>query len=268
MPAFMAHHGMPIWIELSTSDLRKSSQFYQEILGWQLDDAPQYRIARSQGLPVAGFVGQEESSMPDTWVTYFYTENLDNTTLRVAEHGGRVLAEPTEVTRGRVALCVDTAGALFGLMETEETFVSGGEPGTAVWHELTTTSNYAKAVEFYEELFGWATSEMGAQDFRYTTALEDGAAFAGIWDAKEQFPKHIPSFWQTYLGVASVDEAAAKIAEFGGEIMRKPWDSEFGRMMVIADSTGATVTLCEAPEPVAEGREEDPLAGIDLSQFQ
>ncbi|MDU0479710.1 VOC family protein [Staphylococcus chromogenes] len=268
MPAFMANHGMPIWIELSTSDLRKSSHFYSEILGWHLDDGDQYRIARSQGLPVGGFVGQVDSTMPDAWVTYFYTENLDESALRVSELGGRVLAEPTEVTRGRVALCVDTAGALFGLMETDETFLAGGEPGTAVWHELTATGHYGEAVEFYEQLFGWATSAMSDQNFNYTTALVDGAAFAGIWDAQGQFPPHIPSFWQTYLGVASVDALVGKVKELGGDIMREPWDSEFGRMMIIADSTGATITLCEAPEPVAEGREEDPLEGIDLSQFQ
>ncbi|AKK02076.1 VOC family protein [Corynebacterium epidermidicanis] len=268
MPAFSAHHGMPIWIELSTSDLRKSSHFYREILGWDIDDTDSYRIVRAQGLPVAGLVEQVDSTMPDTWVTYFYTENLDETALAVSELGGRVLAEPTDVTRGRVALCVDTAGALFGLMETDETFVSGGEPGTAVWHELTATTHYAEVGEFYRQLFGWVTTDTDADDFRYTTALEEGAAFAGIWDAQAQFPPHIPSFWQTYLGVKSADEAAALVPELGGEIMRQPWDSEFGRMVIVADSTGATITLAETPEPVAEGREEDPLEGIDLSQFQ
>lgn len=271
MPAFMAEDGMPIWIELSTSDLRKTSHFYSEILGWEVtrpgEESTSYRIARAQGLPVAGFVEQVDSTIPDTWVTYFYAADLDATALKVTELGGRVLAEPAEVTRGRVALCVDTAGALFGLMETEETFVSGGEPGTAVWHELTTTTNYQQAVTFYEQLFGWMTSAMNVPDFNYTTAVVEGAPFAGIWDAKGQFPPQIPSFWQTYLGVKNVDEATAKIADLGGQVMREPWDSEFGRMVIIADSTGATVTLCEAPEPVEEAHEGDSLAGLDLSQF-
>lgn len=270
MPAFMANHGMPIWLELSTSELRKSAHFYETILGWTVEEVSDtYRLARSQGLPVAGMVAQVDSTFPDAWVTYFYTENLDETALRVTELGGRVLAEPTEVSRGRVALCVDTAGALFGLMETEETFVSGGEPGTAVWHELTTTSHYAEAIEFYAQLFDWVTATMSDDpQFRYTTAMAEGAPFAGIWDAAGQFPPQFPSFWQTYLGVTSVDDLAATIKDNGGEILREPWDSEFGRMMIIADPTGATLTLAEAPEPVEEGREEDPLEGIDLSQFQ
>lgn len=270
MPAFEARHGMPIWVELSTSDIRKSSHFYSQIMGWELSDGDSYRIARSQGLPVAGFVAQDEGSMPDAWITYFYTENLENTVIRVAELGGRVVVEPTEVTRGTIAICVDTAGALFGLLTTEEIFVAGGEPGTCAWYELTATTNYERAVEFYEELFGWMTSGMTNDDgtFNYTTALEDGAHFAGIWDATDQFPPQVPSFWQTYLGVLSVDEATAKVADLGGTVIREPWDSDFGRMALIADSTGATLTLAEVPEPIEEGREEDPLEGIDLSQFQ
>lgn len=270
MPAFESRHGMPIWSELSTSDLRKSSHFYQTVMGWECDDNDQYRLARSQGMPVAGFVAQEAGTMPDSWVTYFFTENIENTVERVAELGGRILLEPTEITRGTISLCVDPSGAAFGLLATEEIFVAGGEPGTAAWYELTATAKYAKAVEFYEELFGWMTSAMTSPDgsFNYTSALEDGAPFAGMWDAEGQFPPQVPSFWQTYLGVLDVDAAAAQVAELGGTVIREPWDSDFGRMCLIADSTGATLTLAQVPEPEEEGREEDPLQGIDLSQFQ
>ncbi|MEJ5998090.1 VOC family protein [Corynebacterium sp. H130] len=269
MPAFEARHGMPIWVELSTSDIRKTSHFYSEIMGWEVADGEEFRMARSQGLPVAGFVAQAESSMPDTWITYFYTENIENTLVRVAELGGRVLIEPTEVTRGTISICADTSGALFGLMTTEELFVAGGEPGTCAWYELTATNNYERAVEFYEELFGWSTSAMTNDDhsFNYTTALEEGAPFLGMWDAAGQFPPQIPSFWQTYLGVLNVDETVAKVADLGGTVIREPWDSDFGRMALIADSTGATFTLAQVPEPIEEGREEDPLEGFDLSQF-
>lgn len=270
MPAFEARHGMPIWVELSTSDIRKTSHFYGQIMGWEVGDGDQYRIAKSQGLPVAGFVAQAEANMPDAWITYFFTEDLDSTLARVAELGGRVLVDPTDVTRGTIAICVDTAGALFGLMTTEEIFVAGGEPGTCAWYELTATANYERAVEFYEELFGWVTSAMTGEDnsFNYTTALEDGAPFLGMWDAKGQFPPQVPSFWQTYLGVLDVDAATAQVADLGGTVIREPWDSDFGRMALIADSTGATFTLAGVPEPIEEGREEDPLQGLDLSQFQ
>ena len=119
-----------------------------------------------------------------------------------------------------------------------------------MWHELTATVSYGKAVEFYEQLFGWVTATTDAQD--YTTALVDGAAFAGIFDATGKFPPQVPSFWQSFLGVADVAAAVARVRELGGDVIREPFDSGFGTMAIIVDSTGATVTLCEVAPPVPE----------------
>lgn len=273
MPAFEAVPGMPYWIDLSTSDIAKSAHFYSTVLGWEVTEVNEgYRMARVQGLPVAGFIEQQgESTIPDTWVTYFLSDDLDADVTRIVELGGRVLAEPTEVHLGRIALAVDTAGALFGVIEpgSEESFVAAGEPGTPVWHELTAVAKYPEAVEFYRELFGWTTSTLGGEaEATYTTAVVDDGAFAGVFDARGQFPPQVPSFWQSYLGVLDVSEAVAKAAEAGGEVIREPFDSDFGRMAILADSTGATLTLCEVAEPVFEGSESDDLLDIDLSAFE
>lgn len=276
MPAFEAVPGMPYWIDLSTSDSAKSSYFYEQVLGWEVTEVSSgYRMARVEGLPVAGFIEQpEDASLPDTWISYFLSYNLEAVAEKIIELGGRILAEPTQVHLGRMVLAIDTAGALFGLIEpgSEESFVAAGEPGTPVWHELTTVTQYAAAVEFYGELFSWITTELASADenspFRYSTALIDGAAFAGIYDAEGQFPPQVPSFWQTYLGVSSVDAAVLQAEAAGGEVIRQPWDSEFGRMALVADSTGATVTLCDVDEPSEEGLESDDLLGIDLSSLE
>lgn len=55
MPAFEAMPGMPYWIDLSTSDIAKSAHFYENVLGWEIEEVNDgYRMARLQGLPVAG----------------------------------------------------------------------------------------------------------------------------------------------------------------------------------------------------------------------
>lgn len=266
MPAFQAEPGMPYWIDITTSDIRKSAYFYSELLGWEIEELDNgYRLARLQGLPVAGFVpAPEDAQQPDTWITYFLSDDIDAACQEVTSLGGRVLADPTAVRLGTMALCVDTAGALLGLIQPagEDSFIAAGEPGTPVWHELTCTTAYEQAVEFYRSLFGWMTAAM--DEMEYTTALVDGAAFAGIFNAKGHFPPQVPSFWQSYLGVRSIDEAVAQVPELGGEVIREPWDSPFGRMAIIADSTGSTSTLCEVDEPVEEPRESDPLEGIEL----
>lgn len=275
MPAFEAVGGMPYWIDLTTSDPAKSAHFYSQLLGWEIREEVEdsdYRIARVQGLPVAGFIRQpEQAPFPDTWITYFLADDLDQLIARTEELGGRLLGSPAEVQLGRMVVLVDTAGAMFGLIEPrgEDAFIAAGEPGTPVWHQITAVTKFEETVEFYGELFGWATSVVDAgPDLRYATALQDGAAFAGVLGAAGQFPPQVPSFWQTYLGVVDVDGAVKQVPELGGEVIREPWDAEFGRMAIIADSTGAAVTICEVDEPVEEGRESDPLEGIDLSQFQ
>ena len=79
MPAFMAQHGMPYWIDLMSSDVRKSAHFYSELLGWEFEEAvPGYRLARCQGLPVAGLIAQpEDSNAADMWVTHFLADDIE-----------------------------------------------------------------------------------------------------------------------------------------------------------------------------------------------
>lgn len=49
MPAFEAREGMPYWIDLLTSETRKSAYFYSRILGWDVEEG-EYRIARLQSI--------------------------------------------------------------------------------------------------------------------------------------------------------------------------------------------------------------------------
>ena len=266
MPAFEARPGMPYWIDLFSSELRKSSYFYSRILGWDVqgadmpgaddqgDDDGSYRVARVQGLPVAGLVAQKTDSsgtdMPDAWVTYFYTTDIERDSEKVAQLGGRVLAEPAQVSLGKMALCADVAGGWFGLFQPsgEDAFVAAGEPGTPVWHEYICTGDVQAVVDFYRALFEWGVDH----DNGYHVAMQDGAAFAGVWDASDTIPAEVPSFWQTFLGVANVAQVRGRVEELGGEIVRGPENSPFGVLLTVADSTGAVVTLCEVDEPVDE----------------
>ncbi|MCQ4626985.1 VOC family protein [Corynebacterium sp. CCUG 65737] len=266
MPAFEARPGMPYWIDLFSSELRKSSYFYSRILGWDVEGADMpgadnqgaddgsYRVARVQGLPVAGLVAQKTDStgtdMPDAWVTYFYTTDIERDSEKVAQLGGRVLAEPAQVSLGKMALCADVAGGWFGLFQPsgEDAFVAAGEPGTPVWHEYTCTGDVQAVVDFYRSLFEWGVDH----DNGYHVAMQDGAAFAGVWDASDTIPAEVPSFWQTFLGVANVAQVRGRVEELGGEIVRGPENSPFGVLLTVADSTGAVVTLCEVNEPVDE----------------
>ena len=55
MPAFSAELGMPYWQDLLTPDQQKSTYFYSKLLGWETTGET-YRVAKKEGLPVAGIV--------------------------------------------------------------------------------------------------------------------------------------------------------------------------------------------------------------------
>ncbi|MDO5032587.1 VOC family protein [Corynebacterium sp.] len=242
MPAFEAEVGMPYWITLTTSDAEASAAFCSEVLGWEFED----NIARLEGLPIAELVPETGG---DTWATYFLSRDINADCQRVEQLGGKVLALGDD----HLALLVDPAGAIFGLIQPKlDQFVAGGEPGTPVWHELAVTRDFTRALDFYGELFNWEIRG----DEAYALAEEQGAAFAGMWNAQGQFPEQVPSFWQTYLGVRDIDAAAQKVRAAGGEIIREPHDSPFGRLCIVADSTGATVTFCEVEDAPEEPMDE------------
>ncbi|APT91662.1 glyoxalase [Corynebacterium phocae] len=275
MPAFEAEVGMPYWIDLTTSDADASARFYTEVLGWEAEEGAEgagYRLMRIQGLPVAGLIPQpEDSKTPDTWVTYFLSRNVDEDLAKAEKLGGRTLAKPQQVDHGLMALCADPTGGLFGLIEPSgpDKFIAAGEPGTAVWHELSVTRDFQQALDFYGELFNWElrTVEGTGEGFEYATAEEDGAAFAGFWNAAGRFPEGVGSFWQTFLGVRDADAAAQKALELGGQLIQEPMESPFGRLTVVADSTGATVTLVEVEDaPEEDPRESDDLFGLELPE--
>jgi len=51
----------------------------------------------------------------------------------------------------------------------------------------------------------------------------------------------------------------------GGEVIREPWLSTFGLMALVADSTGATITLTEVEDaPEDDATEADDLLGLDV----
>ena len=250
MPAFEAVEGMPYWQDLATTSALKSTYFYSQLLGWEISDDG-YRVARKEGLPVAGFIKQlDDPTMTDAWVTYFFTRDLRRDQGGVEKLGGKVLAT-ADVSLGTMSLCADPAGAVFGLIEPagEDQFVAAGEPGTPVWHEYVGFDKARECIDFYAELFDW---EVRAEDGYYLASL-DGAPFLGMRDesAAEEF-EGLPGFWETYLGVADAEAAARKTGELGGEVVIQPTEHAFGLLLTVADSTGATVTLCEVAEPTFE----------------
>ena len=62
----------------------------------------------------------------------------------------------------------------------------------------------------------------------------------------------IPPHWMSYFTVDDTDAALERVVAAGGQVMVPPFDMAYGRMAVIADPYGATVSIVKPPA-VPEG---------------
>lgn len=103
------------------------------------------------------------------------------------------------------------------------------------------------ALSFYGGLFGWQFDDMMpvGSPSKYYAARIRGGDVAAVSSPPEGAPPE--AMWNTYIWVASADEAAAKVPGAGGTVLQAPFDvMDAGRMAVLADPEGAVFSVWEA----------------------
>ena len=131
---------------------------------------------------------------------------------------------------------LDSGGRLDGIA------MSNGKVGQIVWHDLfTPNENVSK--QFYESVAGWTYISEHATDFAWgggesdfilaLSSNEAGAGFISLSDRPI-------SGWIPYIEVQNVDAAAATAIEYGGTVVRPPFDVPgVGRNCLLRDPLGA-----------------------------
>jgi hypothetical protein len=128
-------------------------------------------------------------------------------------------------------------------------------PGTPNWVDLQTTDQ-AAAKAFYGELFGWTYDDVPVDDDDGVYSLaklkgRDAAAIAGLGD---QAAAGVPPHWNSYVSVSDVEATVAMVEPAGGSVLMAPFDvMDAGRMAVVADPTGAVITLWQAKNHIGAG---------------
>jgi predicted enzyme related to lactoylglutathione lyase len=122
------------------------------------------------------------------------------------------------------------------------------EPGTFCWPELATTDpDSAKAL--YGTLFRWTFEDQPVgPGMTYTIARLAGKDVAALYALEAaQTERGIPPCWNSYVAVASADDAATRVKVLGGTVVTAPFDvGENGRMAIVKDPQGAALCLWEA----------------------
>lgn len=243
--------GAPIWIELSSSDQSRSAEFYSQLFGWTVMDPGEnfggYKNFQRDGSLIAGcMINDPAANMPDFWLVYLSSSDMDATVDRVNRGGGQVALEPMEVMAlGTMAVVIDPGEATVGVWKVGEHrgFDAFGVTGAPGWFELHTNA-FDRSVEFYQDVFGWVPEPRDSpESIRFVSLGKGDDALAGIMDVSSLEPQSHPSHWVIYFQVENCDESAARAVELGGRISREPHDSPYGRLASLADSTGARFKL-------------------------
>jgi predicted enzyme related to lactoylglutathione lyase len=249
--------GTPCWVDLSTADPVASIAFYTSLFGWESYSAPDgkgpaYTFFAPAGTRPEDFPGRVVAGLmpsPGTgwaaWNTYVGVTDAEATATRVTAAGGRVLVPPVDVQgQGRMAMFADDQGALVAAWQPGAFHGAGlvNEPGCFCWSELACRDT-AAASTFYGSVFGWATDTSQLGPMTYTEWRLAGRAVGGMVHMDENWPGGIPPRWVVYFAVTDCDVAAAHATELGGQVAVPPADAPPGRLAVISDPQGATLTI-------------------------
>ncbi len=122
---------------------------------------------------------------------------------------------------------------------------NNGAPASIVWFEIP-ANNVERARAFYSKLFGWKIERFpGPKPYWHIdTGGADATPDGGMME--RQSPEQSVT---NYVGVPSVDEAAAQVEKLGGRIcMPKAAVPEMGYFAICNDTENNTFALWETNE--------------------
>ena len=113
------------WAEVQTKDTGAARSFYEQVFGYETEEAQMggpdpYTVLNVDGEPAAGLIkiGEDWGEVPSNWSVVFEVDDTDAAVAKAQELGGRVLMEPMEIPEvGRFAVVADPAGAAFQVIK-------------------------------------------------------------------------------------------------------------------------------------------------------
>jgi uncharacterized protein len=248
-------HGTPCWVDVTSPDLEKTTEFYGSLFGWEAERDPRpeaggYTMFRLRGKVVAAASPPPQEGIPSHWTTYIASDDVDGTAAKIREAGGTVMMEPFDVfDAGRMTVAQDPTGAIFGVWQAGAHHGAqlANEPGAFQWNECE-TRDVAAAEEFYKAVFGYSVEQMDmGQAEPYRLFMLGDHRVAGLFKITPEMGDDVPPNWMSVFAVADCDASAAKATELGGEVLFGPQDIAVGRFAVLQDPTGAVFQVVAAP---------------------
>ncbi len=248
------------WVELATSDGEAAKKFYAGLFGWTFTDSPigpgmVYTMLKQDGKDVGALYKMPEQmtsqGIPPNWLSYASVANVDESAAKAKELGATLMKDPFDVMDvGRMAVVQDPTGAVFALWQAGTHAGAGivNVPYSLTWNELS-TSDTAKAGDFYSGLFGWSKNVQQMGPMTYTTFRNGDRPAGGMYTPEMG---KIPPHWLVYFAVDDTDAKVKQANELGATTIAPPMDiPNTGRFAVLADPQGAVFAIIKLTMPQA-----------------
>ena len=123
-------------------------------------------------------------------------------------------------------------------------------PHSFFWYDVMTTDTKAAQI-FYCDVVGWTAEDTGPKGNGYILFNTQGQGVAGLMTIPEETAKHgARPAWTGYIAVDDVDEAANRLKQEGGQVVRGPIDVPgIIRFAVVVDPQGAAFMIAKATPP-------------------
>jgi predicted enzyme related to lactoylglutathione lyase len=252
-PSGENYPGKFIWHDLVTSDARLAGNFYEQLLGWQIEYHEQYAVVRNGDKLIAGILQVEPAdgrAREALWMPSVSVPDVDAAVERVEANGGVILNGPVDMDqRGRAVLISDPQRADLVLLNAK-----GGDPvdteaaiGDWLWDEIWTDD--PEVIEaFYATVLGY--DEMASGD-AYDVFMYQGKWRAGIRHLQD---KNEHMLWVPVVRVADPEAIANRVEELGGVVWVTPDEAPSkGNTALIGDTTGALLLIQRWPPQASTG---------------
>jgi predicted enzyme related to lactoylglutathione lyase len=126
------------WVDLAATDADSAKSFYEELFGWTAHEQPanggSFTRLRMSDRDVGSIYQLRdallEHGIPSHWTPYVRVSDVNETVRRATTLGGTVIAQPFAVSGiARIALILDSVGALIGLWEPIELDMTANSQG-------------------------------------------------------------------------------------------------------------------------------------------
>jgi predicted enzyme related to lactoylglutathione lyase len=234
--------GKSVWFDLMTPEPLAAGAFYAALgFGVQPWEGPMNYTMFTSGAEAFGGVMELpkealDHGAPPHWLGYVGVDDLDASLAKAAALGARVMRGAAEIPgTGRFAILTDPTGAVLALFQSANP--GGADLKAVAWVELSSTDP-ARAMAFYADLFGWVPTEamdlgpMGTYQM-FGTAEH---SFGGLQKSPPQLPA---SAWSYYFAVDAAQARVDAAKAAGATVLYGLQEVPGGHTAMLVDPQGA-----------------------------